>query len=300
MKTIILTLFARVALLAVLVTVLPLGAAGAPLLLAKYRFDGDANDATGRSPPGELYNTAFVSNTLFMPANPTNWYQAEARIAGLSYTSFTVAVDFKPTGPAPSWGQAILYGGPLDRWIGFDNVDGHLRLTLNNHSLQYDFADAVLETNQWHTLVCSVDIAAQRVIIFLHSAHLPNIHLQNFQFNVIGTDYEQWGNVFGFVNHGNASAFCGYADNLRVYSRPLTAAEIAALVPPRLNLVQADNTLLVHGSVDWSGYVLQTRQKLPTTNVWTTVTNRPVVVGNQYVVVQPLTNVKRFYRLMKP
>jgi hypothetical protein len=300
MKSTILTLFARVALTAVLVTLLPPCAAGAPLLLAKYRFDGNGYDAKCNSPPVDLHNTAFVNNTLFMPVNPTNWHQAEARIYGLSYGSFTVALDFNPTS-LPDWGrQAILYGGYAYRWIGLEDYGGHLRLTLNNHRLSFDFPNAVIESNRWHSLVCSVDIAAQKVVLFLDHVRLPDVHLQNFQFLVIGTEYEEWDNVFGFTDHSTASRFCGYADNLRVYSRALTADEIAALVAPQVHLVQADNTLLVHWSVDWSGFLLQTKRKVWTTNVWTSVTNKPVVVGNQYVVVQPISNSNRFYRLMRP
>ncbi len=138
------------------------------------------------------------------------------------------------------------------------------------------------------------------MITFLDGVRLPDLCLQGFQFEVVGTEYEESDKVFGFVNQGNASGFNGYADNLMVFSRALTATELVALFSPRVNCVRCDTMLLVHRSVDFNGDTLQAKEALLGTNQWTAVTNQPIVVGNQYVVLQEISGPSRFYRLIRP
>ena len=268
------------AILGVMLVSLPHRATAAPVLLVNYRFDGNALDDTGNSPSMQLYNTSFVSNTLFMPVDRMNWHQAEARITGFSYNSFTVAVDFNPVASGDSW-QTILSGGPAYRWIGFNTWNGHLQITLNGRNWVLDFPDAPVETNRWHSLVCSVSFPLHTLRASLDGAPLPEVDLQNYQLEVIGTEDEDSDKVFGFVNHGNGSAFHGFADNLMVFNRALTAAEIVSLLSPRVNCVPAGSILLVHWPVDLNGYVLQATPAFSATNLWTTVTTQPVMIGGQ-------------------
>ena len=272
----------------------------APVLLASYPLNGDANDATGNCLPMELFNTSFVSNMLFMPAIPTNWHGAFERITGFSYDAFTVAVDFKPTEIAPSWGEAILYGGSAYRWLGFVRIDDHLRITLNNHNLEFDFPGANLQTNTWHRLVCSIDVAAQRVVTYLDGVHLTDIHLQNFQFNVVGTAEESWDKTFGFRDNSTASAFRGFADNLKVFNQALSAVEINSLLFPRVDCVRSGSTLLLHWPVaDMDGFILESTPAFSAANLWSPVLLAPVVIGDRYVVPQDLGGPARFFRLRK-
>ena len=106
---------------------------------------------------------------------------------------------------------------------------------------------------------------------------LENFNLQNFHFEVVGTAYEEQDKVFGFVNYGNASAFNGFADNLMVFSRALTSAEIVSFAP-KLNAHQLKgvwgclarneelNTDLFSGSAGFQpAFTARTRAK-PVTN----------------------------------
>jgi len=102
------------------------------------------------------------------------------------------------------------------------------------------------------------------------------------------------------AQHQQQAQFHGLADNLMVFNRALTAEEIVSLLSPRLKGVRTDTALLVHWSVDLNGYRLEYTQELSGTNTWRPVTNRPVVIGNQYLVVQDMSGPRRFYRLMRP
>ncbi len=275
-------------------------ASGAPALLANYQFNGNASDAASNSPPMELFNTSFVSNTLFMLVDETNWCRASARIAGFSYDAFTVAVDFKPTSLTPEWGEAILYGGSAYRWLGFDRVDDRLRITLNNHNRAFDFPDSRLASNQWHRLVCSFDLANQSIITVLDGVRLADIQLQNFRFEVIGTEYEGWDKVFCFEDYSVGSTFHGFADNLKVFNQALTPAEIATLFFPRVDCVRSGSTLLLHWpATDRDGFILESTPAFSTTNVWLPVTPAPVLIGDRYVVPQEIAGPARFFRLRK-
>lgn len=71
---------------------------------------------------------------------------------------------------------------------------------------------------------------------FLDGQRLRDVDLGDFQFNVVGTPSEESDKAFSFWNYGNASFFCGQADNLRVYGRALAATEISSLEQGTTNL----------------------------------------------------------------
>lgn len=213
-------------------------AQSAPMLLSHFKMDGNGHDDLGNSPGMELFGTSFAGKKLVLPCDPEpGFYTALARISGFSYESFTVAWEFRVTQfDYPS--TMLLSGGPSYRWIEFGcAATGHLQLKLNGAqtTIQKQFTN-VLRTNQWHSLACAVDVSARSVVIFLDGQRLRDIDLGNFQFNVVGTPSEESDKAFSFWNYGNASFFCGQADNLRVYGRALAATEISSLDQATTNL----------------------------------------------------------------
>ena len=213
-------------------------AQSAPMLLSHFKMDGNGRDDLGNSPGMELFGTSFAGKKLVLPCDPEpGFYTALARISGFSYESFTVAWEFRVTQfDYPS--TMLLSGGPSHRWIEFGcAATGHLQLKLNGAqtTIQKQFTN-VLRTNQWHSLACAVDVSARSVVIFLDGQRLRDIDLGNFQFYVVGTPSEESDKAFSFWNYGNASFFCGQADNLRVYGRALAATEIGSLDAATTNL----------------------------------------------------------------
>lgn len=199
-------------------------------LLAWYQFSGNGDDSISNSPPMQLQNTSFVNDTLCLNGiyglgNPAGFI-AIANITGFSYDSFTVAVDFNAIDfSIPRIN--ILSGGPSYRWLAFSYDAGLLRLELNNFNQVHGFTNGFLRTNFWHRLVCSVDVPARKIVTYLDSQRLQDINLpSDFQFDVVGTPYEESDKAFNFNNYGYAATFYGYVDNLRVYSRALSPSEI--------------------------------------------------------------------------
>ncbi len=86
--------------------------------LANFTLDGNGLDATSNCPPMDLLRTDFVANALYLNGqyefdNPPG-YRAVANIKGLSYDSFTAALEFKmaqPGGTASRPLTSILYSG---------------------------------------------------------------------------------------------------------------------------------------------------------------------------------------------
>lgn len=270
--------------------------AGAPTLLADYRFTGDGADSSGNSPPIRYGGTSFTNNTLYLPAANAG---ASADITGFSYASFTVSLDFCPANYAPA-NHTILCGGPAYRWMCFKNYNGALELVLNNWALSYGFPGVVLETNRWHSLVCSVDLGLQTILTLVDGTHFQEIHLQGFQFNVVGTPSEPFDKTFLFADLSEASTFSGWVDNLRVHDQALNAEEIASLYQPRISVTRFDQTVLVHWSTGLTGYLLEATRGLEAANSWELVAQPPVEIGHENVVVAEASHGVRFYRLKRP
>jgi Concanavalin A-like lectin/glucanases superfamily len=204
-------------------------------LLAHYAFEGSAVDLTGNSPPMELRNTTFTNGTLFLNgiyefASDPGGFHASARIIGLSYDSFTVALDFRAAEFAKFSNHNILTGGRDYRWFSLWHNAGRLEVTLNQNGFVYLISNSRLKTNQWQSVICSVDVSAKRIITFLDGQRLEDIVLTpDFNFEVVGTSHESTDRLFTFTHYGGGSAFHGYVDNLKVWARALSASEIEAM-----------------------------------------------------------------------
>lgn len=275
---------------------LPVHSEGAPWLLSHFKLDGSGEDSLGNSPPMQLSGVMFTNDTLATPE--AEGYTAAARIAGFSYSSFTVAFDFRPY-DFKGHHRTLLSGGPSHRWIGFENdSEGRLQLTLNNSNRRYDFRN-VLAVHRWHTLVCSVDLISQTIVTVLDGERLPDIALEGFQFEVVGTSSERSDQVFTFWNHGNATGLYGAADNLRVYRRALSASEILALHSPRLGVSQSAQGVLIHWSADLTGYVAESTASLRSPVHWEPDGRTPVLVDDRKVLVDLPATGPRLYRLRR-
>jgi hypothetical protein len=81
----------------------------------------------------------------------------------------------------------------------------------------------------------------------------------------------------------------------------LTASDFQfyAALPPSLQIQLAGTNVVVSWPLWAAGYVLQTTDKLRTTNSWAAVTNVPVIVNFQYTVTNQISGGSLFYRLAK-
>jgi uncharacterized delta-60 repeat protein len=243
-----------------------------PLPLSDFTFDSTALDAFGNSPPAELVNTVFTNHALYLNGiygfGTPDAFSVVARVPGLSYNAFTVAVDFYPFDFLAEH-NTMLVGGRGYRWLSFRTSGGNLQLTLNNQSWNFVFTNAPVSLNAWHKVVCAIDVAQQKVITFLDSTRLEDIYLgPGFQFEVVGTPYEETDKEFTFSNYSNGMAYYGLAANLTVFGRALSPAEISLLAsaPPAILLQPVDATVSPGAAAQFS---VVAAGELPLSYQWT-------------------------------
>jgi hypothetical protein len=231
-------------------------------LLARYRLDVNGSNDFGDTPPFVLTNIAFVHGSAFIPGKYEQnsfrlHYLGTAPIRDLSYEAFTVGLDFCPVPPRHPHGLArfenlldnlthgryarwvgfidnntsnILTGGQSYRWVGFNYRNGLLTLTLNNQAFTHSFQGVLVTANQWHTLLCSVDLRQKRIVTLFDGRKLETINLPDkFSLEVIGSPNDAADREFTFVNWSNGSVFRGYAANFKIFGRALTEPELAAV-----------------------------------------------------------------------
>jgi hypothetical protein len=81
----------------------------------------------------------------------------------------------------------------------------------------------------------------------------------------------------------------------------VTVSDIAFYValPPSLQIQLAGTNVVMTWPLSAAGFVLETTDKLTTTNSWTTVTDTPAIVNLQCLVTNQISGAARFYRLKK-
>ncbi len=227
-------------------------------LVAWFQFENNHADTLRRCPDIDLKKADFVQGALYLNGgyefcSDSPSFRAVAAIPGLHYESCTVTLDFfpmdfnDPTGKGASllrsWIQTlplgrlghfnetshetILMAGTSRRWLGFRQRNGQLELTLNNQDFVHTFTNVAIHPRQWHTLACSADFKRREILTFLDGRKLDVVRLpEDFKLGVIGSKEEDSDREFSFSNYSNGTAFHGYADDLRVFDRALSEAEL--------------------------------------------------------------------------
>ncbi len=233
-------------------------------MLACFRLTQDGSDNLRLNAPAELENAPFVRGVLYLNGSygyggGADGYRTSFSVTNLDYASFTVSLDFNPTSfnssrirPLNSLEQklnaltfgfysrwfgntrrdndTILVGGSSYRWFSFRHQSGGLQLTLNNQDYVYTFTNAIIATQQWHNLICAVDLRQRRILTFLDGRSLETISLPpDFKLEILGSDAESNDKEFTFSNYSNGSVFYGHTANLKVFARALDAVELAGL-----------------------------------------------------------------------
>jgi hypothetical protein len=275
-------------------------AQGAALnLLAHYGFESDARDATGNQAPFELLANTGVSNGVIC-LGPGAVAETPV-LADFSYRSFTVAMVFKAT-EFSLFSRTILSGGPSYRWFGLEEAGGllALRLSLTNGSWFVPIESARLRTNQWYQVAVSVDLDSGQVRVYLNGTRVWDLFVgAGTQFNVVGTPSESYDRVFSFRNYGTASTFVGCADNLQIYNRAASDAEVAERITPRLGITWSGGTLFLSSPTVLTGYRLQSSVTPATPQSWGPVASAPVVFGDYFLWPRPFLGAREFFRLAR-
>ena len=286
-------------------------------LLAHYTFVMDGRDRLGKSDPMELSNAEPDNGTLFLNGGyerdaSVDGFAAKAEINGFSYTRFTVAVDFKGEDFDTPGNHLILMGGPSYRWLGFESRRSRLALMLDNGSNVYLLRDSQIKTDGWNRLICSFNArdGANGCVIRtqLNGQILEEIYPgARYQLPVVGTLFQDRDKVFAFTNYGQGTAFHGYADNLMVFGRDLTDAEMQTLNQalsgkPLVNSSDPNAGIQTHPHVSWKSnldsFDLQWANSL--NGPWLPVAETPYTIADLHFVPMDFQQGMKVYRLSRP
>jgi hypothetical protein len=201
--------------------------------LGRFKFDGNATNsgigkATFRLKNTEFKDDALVLNGLYNGTKPAG-YKAECATPALDYNRFTVALraqaeDFSGERP-------LIVGGPSYRWFCLQRSDGgELTVTFNNGEIRHGFKGAALAAGEWFTVACAVDLSKRTVRAYLNGKTAGEFELsKDFTLEVAASDAKERDRVWTFTNYSNGTVFHGLVDELLIYDRALTPAELTAL-----------------------------------------------------------------------
>jgi hypothetical protein len=202
--------------------------------LGRFKFDGNAtNTGTGKA-TFRLKNTRFkddalVLNGLYIGTKPDG-YTAECATPTLDYNQFAVALRARAEDFAGK-NRNLITGGRSYRWFGLQRSEGgELTVTFNNGEVRHEFKGAGLEAGGWFTVACAVDLSKRTVRAYLNGKAAGEFELPKaFAFEVATSEVKEADKVWTFTNYSNGNVFHGLVDELLIYDRALTPAELTAL-----------------------------------------------------------------------
>jgi PKD repeat protein len=196
-------------------------------LAAYYPFNGDAHDASGNGNDGVVYSATLTTDRL---GNPNSAYQFNGSSDYIT-VAYTDSLSFRQDLTTAAWikttddagGIAQEQNGNTDGNFIFDvSYGGRLRFGRSAQLVSSEYNSQVVNDDRWHLVVGIFDHAQMQVrqyvdgllvLTYTDFAYQPDDHIPL----IIGND-----------NH-HLSPFRGAIDEVRLYNRALSDAEIAAL-----------------------------------------------------------------------
>jgi len=180
-----------------------------------------AYDYSGNNATGSWSGTASGTNGYYSPGKIGSWagkFDGTSTYVNIgtvtANSNFTIVAWFNPNNLS---GYNYIIGGQVSN-ITFGTTAAHVMLRSAGQSIQNSLGNANL--NQWNFIAVSY-IKGISVNFFENGVGEANqadsINLNNYGLNYIGKDYS------------NSRMANGLIDDIRIYNRALTAAQIAAL-----------------------------------------------------------------------
>jgi hypothetical protein len=203
-------------------------------LVAWYPFNGNANDESGNGNNGTVNGATLSSDRFkenikaysFSSANCATRIDADVKTSTIT-SGLTISLWFKKTGQGCISPRIIEFwpgsDGPGILQLNWANPEKVIRIAhiLNNRNefaFQFPAADDLM--NKWHHLVYTHDGKTGKLYF--------NNQLKSSK-NVAGNPILATDLAIGRMNHPAFDAFQGEIDDLGVWNRALTAAEISKI-----------------------------------------------------------------------
>ncbi len=194
-------------------------------LVASYSLDGKGTDATQFSNHADLAATATATtNRHGWASNATSGYATADNSAALQSDFTTISFWVKPNS-FPGSGEVYLLsnGGYQERWK--ISMPGHGKPVFTTHSGGACCADLDSGT--------PLTVGTWTHVVMVHDGAKDIIYFNGTQVNeraaVGALDKTKYPLGFGYDPINNSDFFDGSLDDVLIYNRALTAAEIAAL-----------------------------------------------------------------------
>jgi hypothetical protein len=228
-----------------------------PALIGWWRCDEGEGSVVGDSSPNGNHGT-FVNGD---PAWTTGFRGegigirlvgptlVEVAAMGLTLTEATMAGWFLPNGTQPDWASVIMHRGPGPAH-GFNFLgDRRLAYHWNDDAASWSYrGDAYYAADEWTH--CAVTVEPDRATFYVNGKAESVNTLAHGPATWDGPIWLGGDGTSGFVGR----RMNGSLDEVLFLSRALTEAEIASLVPPRL---QAYKPIPADGTVGWDQPLFQ-------------------------------------------
>jgi len=204
-------------------------------LIAKYTFDGDANDSSGNSYNGTLVNGATfaagkIGQALSLDGidDTVNLSTAIIPLTG----SWTVSLWVKSNKPSTYQGLFGQYGSAVI--LDFRD-NGRIRLYSVYSGSEVNLsASTWYEANKWYHISVVYDSAVSTVYLYVNASNPVSASLS-------GTLISQ--SPFSIGSEAGTDPLDGLIDDFRVYNRALSASEVSALYNNGAGLAQSNREL---------------------------------------------------------
>jgi probable HAF family extracellular repeat protein len=267
--------------------------------------------ATGMEPLGDLPDGKFHSEAYAVSADG----QA---VVGFGYSTFsgifpeafrwTRATGMVGLGDFPGgWTNSTAYGVSADGSVvigraypgsfGFDGTHEAYSWTAQSGLLHLGFAPGDQDSVAWAASADGSTIVGDNLsrAIIWDSRHGMR-RLREALITDYGLDLTGWEltSARGISPDGNMIVGSG------INPAGQYEAWIANLKPPCLTISRAANRVILLWETNASGFVLEQTSSLSASSVWNVVSAPAVVLGDQYVVTNSVTQSPGFFRLRKP
>jgi serine/threonine protein kinase len=195
-------------------------------VIARFTFDGTTPEPGAQIKNAEQKDGVLELSGDYENRNPPG-YRAVFSTPDLNYNHFTAAIRLRPE----RVNDVLLVGGTSYRWLSVRwTSTSNLTFHLNNQRFSEVIRGVRVLENKWLTLAVSCDLDARQAVVYLDGKKEATIQLpDDLKLDVVGTNSEQSDKVWAVTNYSNGNAFKGQVDELVIFGRVLSDAEIKAL-----------------------------------------------------------------------